>query len=66
MALAPLTAPKILVKSKVEYDCTVLGPGQIFPRGVFVVVVVTVVYIVVIVTEVVDDIIVVVIVKLKL
>lgn len=38
VALAPLIVPKILVTSKVEYDCTVLGPGQTFSQGVFVVV----------------------------
>lgn len=38
MALAPLTAPNILVTSKVKYDCTTLGLGQTFSQNVYVVV----------------------------
>lgn len=53
--LAPLTAPKILVTSNVEYAYTTLGPGQIFFWGVFSIFAAVVVDIMVVVVEVADD-----------
>ena len=48
VAQAPLTTPKILITSKVEYAYMTRGPGQIFPRGIFSVVVVVEIMVVVV------------------
>lgn len=43
VSLTPLTAPRILVTSKVKCDYTVLRPGRISSQGVCVVIVVVVI-----------------------
>lgn len=64
MALTPLIVLMTLVTSMVKYECTELGPDQIFSQVVFVVLV-AVVDNVVIVVEVADDSVVVVVVVVE-